>query len=83
MNAPRCWKFKKILYRGTQIAYPGKSFCVPQFGKVAVTSTGVENSFFRAIAVFKLITGLHHHTVFVTYFEEKLISEKRGRSMGV
>ncbi len=32
-----------------------------EFGKVAVTSTPGESSFFRALALLKLYTGLHNH----------------------
>ncbi len=38
-----------------------KSFCVLEFGGVAVTSTPADNSFFKAHAVLKLETGLYHH----------------------
>jgi hypothetical protein len=32
-----------------------KSFCVSEFGKVEVTSTPVESSFFKALALLKLL----------------------------
>ncbi len=32
-----------------------------EFGKVEVTSTPAESSFFRALALLKLQTGLHYH----------------------
>jgi hypothetical protein len=36
-----------------------KSFCVSEFGKMEVTSTPEECSFFKALALLKLKTGLH------------------------
>ncbi len=41
--------------------YISKSFCVSEFGKVEVTSTPAESSFFEALALLKLWTGLHYH----------------------
>jgi hypothetical protein len=35
-------------------AYTSKSFCVSEFGKVEVTSTPAEISFFKALAMLKL-----------------------------
>ncbi len=34
--------------------YISKSFCVSEFGKVEVTSTPAENSFFKALVLLKL-----------------------------
>ena len=34
--------------------YISKSFCVSEFGKVEVTSTPAESSFFKALALLKL-----------------------------
>ncbi len=41
--------------------YISKSFYVSEFGKLEVTSTPEESSFFRALALLKLQTGLHFH----------------------
>jgi hypothetical protein len=35
-------------------SYISKSFCVSEFGKVEVTSTPAESSFFKALALLKL-----------------------------
>ncbi len=42
--------------------YISKSFYVSEFGKVAVTLTPLESSFFRALAMLKLYTGLQYPT---------------------
>jgi hypothetical protein len=36
------------------VCYISKSFCVSEFGKVEVTSTPAESSFFRALVLLKL-----------------------------
>ncbi len=36
--------------------YISKSFCVSEFGKVEITSTPAESSFFRALALYFIIT---------------------------
>jgi hypothetical protein len=41
--------------------YISESFCVSEFGKVEVTSTPAENSFFRALSLLKLYVGLQYH----------------------
>ncbi len=41
--------------------YISKFFCVSEFGKVEVTSTPAESSFFKALALLKLLTVLHYH----------------------
>ncbi len=38
-----------------------KSFRVSEFGKVEITSTPAESSFFRALSLLKLYTGLQYH----------------------
>jgi hypothetical protein len=41
--------------------YISKSFCVSKFGKVEVTSTPTESSFFKALALLQLYIGLYFH----------------------
>ncbi len=38
-----------------------KSFCVSEFGKVELTSTPAESSFYKALALLKLSAWLHYH----------------------
>ncbi len=46
-------KVSKLAYLNESF-YISKSFCVSEFGKVEVTSTPAESSFFRALALLKL-----------------------------
>ncbi len=73
--------------------YICKSFRVSAFGKVQVTSTPAESSFFRALSLLKMYTGLQYYIYFdfrqtsknfegagatKTYFREKHCFLKKG-----
>jgi hypothetical protein len=46
--------FNKTASKLNESIYISKSFCVFEFGKVEVTSTPAESSFFKALALLKL-----------------------------